>query len=138
MLSISKLSRSEWSGLSENVHKYSFGVERPPDMDRIDYALVVRKDEEELCGYATIIELDAESAYMQHGGNFEASRGSTLTLKTYLSIIEFLSRNYKNVSTRIFNQNRAMIKLALTAGFLICGVDVSREGKVYLVLELEH
>lgn len=121
--------------MSENAHKYSFGIVRGSSNDRIDFALCAREGED-FCGYATVIELDSESAYMQHGGNLEPSRGNVKTFRAYTMIIDHLKSNYKNVSTRIFNKNTAMIKLAFKVGFLVTGTDTSKNGQVYLTLDL--
>lgn len=135
-LSLEKLSQDEWALLSSSVHKYSFGIDRPPDMDRIDFALLVKKDDE-LSGYATVIELDKDSVYMQHGGNFEASSGNVLTVRTYLMMVNYLKEHYKNISTRIYNKNKAMLKLAWAGGFTITGLESNRKGEIFLVLDLE-
>lgn len=135
-LTLEKLSPKDWSLLSESVHKYSFGVDRLPEMDRVSYALLVKKDTE-LAGYSTVIELDKESAYMQHGGNFPETEKKVLTLRTYLMMVNYLKENYKNVSTRILNSNRSMLKLAWAGGFIITGCEVNKTGQLFLVLDLE-
>lgn len=136
-LNLDVLSPQDWAKISESVHKFSFGTERTPDFDRISYALLVRKDEE-LAAYSTIIELDKDSCYMQHGGNFPEVKGGPLTLRSYLMMVNYIREKYKFVSTRIWNRNRAMLKLAWAAGFVITGCEVNRSGDLYLVLDLEQ
>lgn len=135
-LNLEILSPSQWAEISESVHKYSFGLERPKDFDRISYALLVKKDQE-LAGYATIVELDAESAYMQHGGNFPSTEKTPLTLRTYVMMVNYLKEKYKNVSTRVWNKNKGMLKLAWAGGFVVTGCEVNKSGQLYLVLDLE-
>lgn len=135
-LNFELVSKEDWRKMSQAAHKYSFGNTRSADMDRIDYALVIKKDDE-LCCYATIIEIDKESAYMQHGGNFRPAEGSVITLRGYLMMLNYLKENYKHVSTRIFNKNKAMLKLAWAGGFTIVGCEVNKVGELYLVLDLE-
>jgi hypothetical protein len=139
-LFLDKICKEDWAKISPSVHNYSFGTTRAADMDRISYALLIKKStniDEELCSYATIIELDGESAYMQHGGNFKDATGSVLTLRSYLMILNYLKENYKHVSTRIWNKNRAMLKLAWAGGFMITGLDVHKNGNIFLIHELE-
>lgn len=136
-LSLEILSPKDWATISENVHKYSFGTERQPDFDRISYALLVKKDDE-LAAYATVIELDKESCYMQHGGNFPEVKYGPLTLRSYLMMVNYLRERYKNVSTRVWNRNRAMLKLTWAGGFTVTGCEVNRSGQLYLVLDLEQ
>lgn len=135
-LHLEVLSKEDWAKISESAHLYSFGAERPSEMDRISYALLVRKDTELAC-YATIIELDAESAYMQHGGNFPEVHGSPLTLRGYLMMTNYMKEKYKNVSTRIWNKNKAMLKLAWAAGFTVVGCELNKTGNLYLVLDMQ-
>lgn len=135
-LTLDKLSPAEWAEMSKAVHKHSFCLDRDPSMDRIDYALIVRKDDE-LSAYTTIIELDGESVYMQHGGNFQASSGTVLTLRSYLMMINYLKESYKNISTRIWNKNRAMKKLAWAAGFIETGIESNKLGEQFLIYYLE-
>lgn len=130
-MTLDLLSKSDWAIMSENVHRYSFGIERKSDMDRITYALVVRKGEE-LCCYCTIIELDKESVYMQHGGNFKESEGTVMTLRGYLMMMDYLKKAYKTISTRVLNKNHPMMKLAMAADMDPTGLETN-DGDVFLV-----
>jgi len=137
-LNLEKISKQDWSIMSQAAHAYSFGLERSNDMDRVSYALVTRKSDDELCCYSTIIEIDKDSAYMQHGGNFEAAKGTTMTLRGYLLMVNYLRETYKNVSTRVYNKNISMLKLSMAVGFVIVGCEVNKNGSLYLVLDLEN
>lgn len=127
---LDKIAPDEWSKLSSAAHKISFSHERSPDVDRIDYALLVRNDSE-LCCYATIIEIDKDSAYMQHGGSFPNAAKGVISVKGYFMFTNWLKERYESISTRIWNKNHAMLKLALAAGIEISGMEVVN-GMVFL------
>lgn len=127
---LEKISPEEWSKLSSAAHKISFSHERSPDVDRIDYALLVRNDSE-LCCYATIIELDKDSVYMQHGGSFPNAAKGVVSVKGYFMFTNWLKEHYQTISTRIFNKNHPMLKLALAADLDPVGMDVMN-GMVFL------
>jgi hypothetical protein len=134
-LYLEKLTPQEWAVLSENALKYSFDVERPASMERISYALVVRNDKD-LCCYSTIVEMDAEHAYMQHGGNFPTVKGTIFTTKGYLMMINYLREHYKFITTSIWNKNKAMLKLAWAGGFVISGVHTAQDGSLLVMHEM--
>jgi hypothetical protein len=138
-LEIVKLDDKEWANVSEDTLKYSFLTDWPKEKNRVDFALIVQNPETKApyC-FATVLEFDSESAYMQHGGNFPASRGTILTTKGYLMMIGHLKERYKSVSTRIWNKNKAMLKLAWAAGFCITGTQQDKFGDIYLIHELEY
>ena len=138
---VTKVSRDEFNVISEDVHKGCFQEIRPKEMSRISYALLTSTEEKGLTSYATVIEHDSLSAYMQHGGTFYPDN-KMLTTKSYFKLIEFLRFHYPVITTRIFNWNVAMIKLALQAGFLITGVEFDQDADgfksgVLLNLKLE-
>lgn len=101
----------------------SFNQERPDDMDRINYALVVFNEQAPCC-YSTLIEIDKNSVYMQHGGAFPNVAKSVYTVKGYHMMVNILKSQYSFISTRVLNKNYPMIKLAHSAEFLINGIDV--------------
>jgi len=136
MLEVMRLSSEQWSEISENTLRFSFDFDFPRDKNRIAFALLVRNKETlEPMGYSTMVEFDSESVYMQHGGNFPTIRGTSLTLKTYLSMVDYLKENYKFISTRVCNKNIPMLKLAFAGGFLVTGTQLDTYGDLYLVLE---
>lgn len=136
-LSLEKVSKEDWALISKGAHGYSFGVDRDPSFDRISYALIVKKDDE-LAAFCTVIEIDGESAYMQHGGNFKPIEGTTLTLRAYMMFVNYLAENYKIVSTRVWNKNKAMLKISWAAGFVVVGCEISKAGDLYLNLDLDR
>lgn len=129
-VSLKKLSLEEWKPFSRDAHRISFNHEREEDMDRIDYALVTYNDRE-LCCYATIIELDKNAAYMQHGGSFPSVAKGVYTVKGYFMFINWLKENYTSISTKIHNENIAMQKLAHSAGLRAVGAYFD-EGETFL------
>ena len=131
-LYLQKITPDMWKLMSSTTHKVSFGEDRDPEMDRIDYALVVNNDKEP-CGYCTIIEIDKNSAYMQHGGAFPSVEKNVYTVKCYFMFINWLKEHYSCISTRILNQNIPMIKLAMAAGLRISGTELN-DGDLFLSL----
>lgn len=131
-LFLNKLDPEEWKKMSPLAHQISFGRDRDPEMDRIDYVLLVNNDREPCC-YATIIELDKESVYMQHGGSFPSVAKGVYTVKGYFMFLNWLKERYETISTRILNTNIAMLKLAFAAGLIVNGMDMS-EGYIFLNL----
>jgi hypothetical protein len=134
-----KLSPEEWGLLSENAIKFSFGWDDwPPERNRVDFALVVRDSEtKELCCYSTIVEMDGETAFMQHGGNFPTAKGNVKTTRGYLRMLNYLRENYKTIQTTIWNKNKAMLKLAWAGDFIIQGFNVDKHGDVLLLHEID-
>jgi len=137
---VEKLSANKFAEIARNAHLSCFNEDRPDEFNRYDYALVCHRDHEALTAYATILEHDADSAYMQHGGTF--SDNGMLTVKSYLLMIAWLKAHYPVITTRIFNDNIPMLKLALTAGLRIHGIEYYKEsvdfkGGVLLCLKME-
>ena len=140
-LTIEPVEKDEFNKIAEDAHWGCFKDFRPKEMNRFNYALLTKSEDKGLTSYCTILEHDAESAYMQHGGSFHPDN-KLLTTKSYLSMIEYLKKKYPVITTRIFNWNVPMLKLALQAGFLIHGVEYYKEspnfkGGVLLCLNLE-
>ena len=131
-LHLERLTPDDWSKLSKDAHKIVFCDEREPEMDRIDYALLVT-DGETPCCFSTQIELDEKSVYMQHGGAFPSVANGIYTVKGYFMLINELKKKYSVISTRTWNLNIKMIKLALAAGLLINGVEFI-DGEIFLNL----
>ena len=132
-LALEKLTLEQWNEVSENAHLVCFNEHRPREVNTFDFALVTR-NESELCTYATCIELDKASVYMQHGGAFPNVAKGVYTVKGYLMTMRYLKENYQRASTRIKNTNLPMLKMAMGAGFLINGIDSHPNGEVYLHL----
>jgi hypothetical protein len=134
-LQLERVTLEDWKVIAEDAHFYCFQENRPKDLNTFDYALIVRNDKE-LCAYATIIESDKESVYMQHGGAFPNIEKGVYTARAYFTILKELKNHYKRANTKIRNTNIPMLKLAFSAGFLVNGIDLSR-GEVFLHLVKE-
>lgn len=124
------MAREQWQHYSEHAHKISFGEIGYEKLDRCDYALMVVDDEKPLM-YATIKELDAESAYLQRGGAMPETKGTANSYRTYEMILDYLKTNYKYISMRIENNNFPMLKFAMKSGFKIEGITYAKK-KIYL------
>jgi len=122
-LYLEKLSSDEWNTMSELSHKISFDLDRPNSMNRVDYALLVRNDREPCC-YATVIELDAKHAFLQHGGSFPSINKGVYPVRGYFMFVNWLKEHYSIISFTVINKNVAMIKLALAAGLNIIGMSL--------------
>lgn len=132
MYEVVRLEPYEWLTISQEAHTVVFGTIRPPELDRISYALAIKKNGV-IGGFATVIEMDQETAYLQHGGVFPNFESSTSVLAGYLALLEKLSTEYKYIWTRVENTNVRYLKLALKAGFLVNGVSTFKQK---LLLEL--
>lgn len=107
-------------GLAPMIHRAVFNEIRESSENRYNYALVVANSDK-MVAYATVIEMDDETAYMQHGGAFPEFQGTAVVKRAYGMLISYLKAHYKRISTRIQNTNVPMIKLALSEGLLING-----------------
>lgn len=130
---VEKVSFQEWQILAGDAHKVCFNEIRPPDINTFDFA-VVCFDEDKILSYVTIIEMDKETAYMQHGGAFPGTKNTTNSFLTYHKTMTFLKEHYKRITTRIENKNVAMLKFAMKEGLLINGCDCY-PGEVFLHLK---
>jgi hypothetical protein len=138
---VEKISAKDFEPLARDAHLVCFGDDRPADFNRFDYALIVHTTGDRLTAYSTILEHDADSAYMQHGGTLTEDK--LLTVKSYLMMIKWLKERYPVITTRIFNDNIAMLKLAMQAGLRIHGVEYYNEtkhfkGGILLNLKMEN
>lgn len=135
MLRIETITKEDWSKFSAQAHLISFGENSHPHEDRIDYAILVI-DGEKPAGFATIKEMDCSTAYMQHGGAFPEHEKTVHVVKQYRSMLKFLSTKYKYVTTRILNTNSAMLRLAMSSGFVINGTYF-HSPKLYVELKYD-
>ncbi len=135
-LYLERLTPDEWSTMSQSAHKIVYGKDRAPDLDRIDYAILIRNDSEP-CGFATIDEVEKRSAYMQDGGAFPSAEKTVFAVKGYVMIVNYLKEKYDYITTHISNKNLRMLKLALSAGFVVMGVEVHK-GQILLNCQWER
>lgn len=122
-IQIMKISAMDWKvHFSENAHLISFVEKRPASMDRIDYALLAVEPEKNALGFATIRELDAESAYIQYGGPFPTIKSTINIYKVYQKFLDLMQGQYKRLTCLVENDNLPYLKLAMKCGFRIIGV----------------
>lgn len=133
MYSVTKIPAFDWKMISKEAHLVTFGEYRE-NLDRIDFALMCSW-EGRMGGYITVKEMDAETAYVQHGGVFPTFAKSVYVLGGYKKLLSTLKRDYKIVWTRVENKNIPMLKLALSQGFVVNGTSLVKD-KLYLELIL--
>lgn len=129
-VSLEVVDKDNFLKISEKIHAVCFKEERPKDFERFNFALVCSNEDRGMTAYSTILEFDAESAYMQNGGTFPDTP-KFLTVKSYFMMVNWLKRKYPVITTRIFNYNKPMINMAMKAGFDIIGVESYRETPNY-------
>jgi len=132
--SVSTVSAEGWKNLSKGAHLATFGEIRE-NLDRVDFALLTSY-KGELGGYFTIKEMDANTAYIQHGGVFDNFRNSYNVLKGFKATLDTLKVDYLRIWHRVENTNIPMIKLSLSQGFIINGCSLVNS-KLYLEMLLE-
>lgn len=118
---IELLTREQWRPLSENAHLICFSESKPVEMDRIDFALLVKRGSQ-LLGYCTCRETDSKTLYWQYGGAFPGAKGTSLSLPGYIGLVWWTKQRYDRVSTFIENNNLVMLKMAMKVGFRIIGI----------------
>jgi hypothetical protein len=138
LIEIVKLSPAEWNEISEDTMRFSFSEKGwDKNLNRVSYAILAQDKETKIpYGFATIIEMDAQSAHIQSGGTFPSTHGLATAGRGFLKIIEFLRHRYFSVQMNVRNTNTSMLKLALKAGFVTKGILQDKIGDVYLVQDL--
>jgi len=126
-------SKEEWAPVAALAHKACFYEDRPDAQNTFDFVMVAEHEEGKAIAYATILEIDSKTAYMQHGGAFLEIRGKYTTLRTYQMMVNFLKGKYSRISTRVWNQNIPMLKMAMSQGLIIQGIDVI-DGTVHAIM----
>lgn len=118
---IERLTPNQWSELSENAYKASFGNYRPSTKDRVDFALLGVESGVPV-GFITCYEHDSETIYWQFGGAFPGTLKTLKVLEYYSQAVDWCRGRYKKILTFIENTNLAMLRLAMKVGFRISGV----------------
>ena len=118
-----KIHKNDWAEVAENAHLIVFHEVKKPEMDRIDFTLVVESEHGIMLQYGACRELDAESLYYQYGGSFPGTKGTIKSHRAFEALLTWARENgYKRVSFLVENTNTPMLKLALATGFLITGI----------------
>lgn len=110
-----------WAKYSRDAHLIVFTENRHPEMDRIDFTIILEHGGLPH-SFATIRELDAESAYYQHGGLFPPALGKGDAHEYFRATTDIILSKYRRVNCLIQNTNVKMQKVALGGGFLPIGI----------------
>lgn len=133
MISVKQIPELEWrTHFAKDAHQIVFRETWDAGFERIDFALLTHDEKEQLVQFATIREMDSESAYIQYGGAFPDFRNSKKSLDSFSAILNWLEERYKNVGFLTENTNFPMLKFAIKKKFIITGV---RFFKGHLLLE---
>jgi hypothetical protein len=137
-IEIVKLTPEEWGNISAETMKYAFAeIGWTKEMNRVSYAIIVQDVVDKIpLGFGTIVELDKDTAYIQHGGAFPTARGSACSGRGYFKLIEYLRHRYASVQMRVKNINFQMLRLNLKMGFVTTGIQTDKFGVCYLFQEL--
>jgi RimJ/RimL family protein N-acetyltransferase len=120
-MNIEKVSPAEWYEMAGAAHLVMFAEDRPPDVDRIQFALI-QGDGRNPHSYLTARELESDSCYIQFGGVFPKFRGQQHGndyMKRYMDW--FWEHGYVRINCLVENTNLPMIKVLLSTGFLVIG-----------------
>lgn len=104
-------------------------VERPPD-----WIYVVIDEEKDKCiGFTTVSLVKKGEVYIHWGGTMPEYRGTFNILRYFRELLSLIHSNgFKWILLDTENTNAAMIKLALSSGFIINGTKQTTLGKLYL------
>lgn len=120
-IDVKAINKQDWRTLAVGAHLAVFNETWTPDRERIDFALLTVDEENKMIMYATIREMDSQSAYIQYGGSFPDYRGSVHSIDSFRAILKWLFDHYVNVSFFTENTNWAMLKFAIREKFrVIC------------------
>ncbi len=118
---VAKVPAEEWQQkFSAESHRLVFGTIKPKHRDRIDYALLVIRDEAPV-GYVTVKEYDCETVYWQFGGVFPRLRRSMTAVRAIEEALEWQKKHSRRILTYVENKNLPMLRFYLGYGFLIIG-----------------
>jgi hypothetical protein len=132
-MKVVKIASEKWAELSEKAHLIVFNEIKKPEMERIDFALLVESSGGMPLQYATCRELDSESLYFQYGGSFPGTKGSPQSLRCMEKLLEWAEfAGFRRIAFLVENTNQAMLKLAMRCDFLITGM---RNHKGIILLE---
>lgn len=120
MIGVDRLNSKEWFDVSEAAHKLVFKELRSPDLDRIDFALLVNNGKEAI-GYVTCRETDSESLYWCYGGTIVEYRGFD-SVRAFKEVFDYCAKRYKRITTLVKNDNVNYLHLIMKHGFRAIGL----------------
>lgn len=137
---IVRLTKEQWKELSEQAHLVVFSEIKRADSERLDFALLLEANDSTPMAYATCVELDSESLFIQYGGAFPGTKNSPYTYKGFQAGLRWCKEaGYARLGFYVENKNLPMLKMAIKAGAVITGVR-NFKGKIFLehVVELAN
>lgn len=126
MISTQFLTKEEWKGFSKMAHEISFQELWDPEMERIDYAMLL-VNEKEPVAFATLKEFKKDQVYIQYGGAFPSSKGTIVSYKAFARMVDDLLKKYNKITTLVENNNWGMLKYYWSARFKVTGIRFFKE-----------
>lgn len=134
---VRRITSDEWrTHLSKDAHLIAFGEDQPPEVERIDFALIAIDSKDQYSGFITCRETDAKSLYWQYGGPMPQYRKTIHVVRILRAGLSWATERYDRVRFKVYNTNTAMMKMAMHWGFLITGVTYFK-GKILVELTKE-
>lgn len=121
---VHRIEGEEWRRIADVAHKAVFGEAKPTAVDhRIEFALLACNERDEILSYVTCREVDVGKLYWGYGGSVPPVRETVQSWRVMNEMLRVCRLDgYTQISFLVENTNRAMLKLALKAGFLITGL----------------
>ena len=121
-MKVEKFTKDEWCKFAEDAHLICFNEKIDPREQYFDFALMAVKDMEPQA-YMTCRNTAKGVVYLQYGGAFPSSKGTTTSFVSYLAMLKALKdEGFVRGITYIENTNRSMLRFALKAGWIVTGV----------------
>lgn len=131
------ISRDIWKqNYEQNAHISVFGETFDPERTRMDYAVLIINNQDELVIYSTVQEMDKYTCFLEYGGSFPNKRGSTESYPAFSFMCDELLKTYKRVNFYTENVNKPMLKFGFKKGFVVVGLCFSNN-KILLEHTLE-
>jgi hypothetical protein len=121
---ISQLNGEQWGEVSEAFHQLVFSHQREKTTERVTGAFVDMDSTGRPFGFATYIELDDATVYLQFGGVIGPRQKTPKSYKRFVAFVEELQTKYEFIKTKVSSKNSLYIMMCLKAGFRINGVEV--------------
>lgn len=137
-IGVLKYEKIKWDQFSEDAHKIAFGTIKPVSQDRLDFALIVINEDQNVpMGYVTCRELDSDTVYWQFGGAMPGTKNTKNSWEAYKALVDWCELKYKRITTLIENDNLVMLKMAMKVGFRISGIRYYKGVLVEHILEFQ-
>lgn len=129
---VTAISPEKWAEYAAGVHKFCFHETLDPEDERVSFVLVGWDEKtEDPLGYVTCREHFSDAVYWQFGGAFNKSSMKNLT--GFLGFRDWCKERYNRIMFYVKNDNTPMLKMALTAGFKITGVNYTKDDGMLLL-----